>query len=65
MLSDTLSEVNEILQSNLLHYATDSSTKVYSEHVVEDMIFILEKIDRLRTKLDTPPPSFHFGASPN
>lgn len=65
MLSNTLFEVTEILQLTLLHYAADSSTKVYSERVVDDMVLIIEKIDRLRTKLDTPPPSFNFGASQN
>jgi len=65
MLSDTLFEVNEILQMTLLHYAAESPTKIYNENIVDDMIFIIEKIDRLRTKLDSPPPSFDLGISHN
>ena len=65
MLSNTLFEVNEILQMTLLHYAAESSNKVYNENVVNDMIHIIEKIDRLRTKLDTPSPLFDFDISEN
>ncbi len=65
MLSDTLFEVNEILQMTLLHYAADSPTKTYNENIVDDMIFIIEKIDRLRTKLDSSPPSFDLDISHN
>ncbi len=65
MLSDTLFEINEILQLTLLHYAADSSSKDNTEHVISDIVQIIEKIDRLRTKLDTPPTVFQFGISSN
>ncbi|MEZ4884407.1 MAG: hypothetical protein R3E32_06665 [Chitinophagales bacterium] len=65
MLSNTLFEVNEILQLTLLHYAAESSTKSYNDTIVDEIIHIIEKIDRLRSKLDVPPTTFDFGLSHN
>lgn len=65
MLSDTLFEVNEILQLTLLHYAAEAPSKTYNEKVIDDMIQIIERIDRLRTKLNTPQVNFRMGISPN
>ncbi len=73
MLSDTLFEVNEILQMTLLHYAAESPIQAYNDNIVDEMITIIEKIDHLRNSLGTPPepppdtdiPPFDWGISQN
>lgn len=77
MLSNTLFEVNEILQMTLLHYAAESPTQAYNDSIVDEMITIIEKIDHLRNSLgtspqpplppppDTPSPPFDWSISQN
>lgn len=51
MLSDSLFDAYEALKSDYLHYLLDS--EYYSKDVFDEVENILQRMDALRTKLDT------------
>jgi hypothetical protein len=55
MLSDTLSEVHWRLVKDLEHYTTGTFRNYYSESFRNEIRSIIQRIDELRTFLDTPP----------
>jgi hypothetical protein len=54
MLSDTLFDLKESLDHKLYHYTSGTFNKTYEADVIIELQDIINRIDRLRKKLDDP-----------
>lgn len=54
-MSDALFEYHQEMGKDLKRFTDEENEKIYSPEVIEEFKEIMEKMDALRKKLDTPP----------